>query len=179
MASTSSPGARISQGERAIEILRIGLGVIWGLNLLFIVVPASDYWGTFTSIAASFGASTPGGPGFANYVASHSLFFAWTIAIATAYLAVAFVAGVTTRLACVVGIVASAIFLWTQYTTTFSFPGGTDVGPHPLYIVMSLILLLGGAGRYWSVDQRLWRTGRVTLRKIGRWVAGPPPFRNQ
>jgi uncharacterized membrane protein YphA (DoxX/SURF4 family) len=175
MGAKSTPDSRISQVEQAIEILRIGLGVIWGLNLLFIVVPASDYWASFSSVAGSFGASTPGGPGFANFVASHSLLFAWIVAIATAYLTVAFLAGATTRLACIVGIVASAIFLWTQYTTTFSFPGGTDVGPHPLYIVMSVILLFGGAGRYWSVDRWIWKTGGPTLRKIGHWVAGPPP----
>jgi len=175
MAGSPAPSTGISEGERAIEILRVGLGVVWVLNLLFIVVPASDYWGSFPAVAASFGASTPGGPGFASYVAAHSLLFAWIIAIATAYLAVAFLFGVTTRLACIVGIMASAIFLWTQYSTTFAFPGGTDVGPHPLYIVMSVILLLGGAGRYWSLDRWFWRSKRSVIQRLGRWVAGPPP----
>src|SRR5271157_2690431 len=132
MESPATPGNPMSSGERAVEVLRIGLGIIWALNLLF-------------------------------------------IAIATGYLAVAFLVGFTTRLACVIGTVASAFFLWTQYTTTFAFPGETDVGPHPLYLAMYVILLVGGAGRYWSVDRRLWRSGRTILRKLGRWVAGPRP----
>jgi uncharacterized membrane protein YphA (DoxX/SURF4 family) len=165
----------MSNADRAIEILRVGLGLIWALNLLFIVLPSADYWGSFSSVAASFGSSTPGGPGLADFVAAHALFFAWLIAVATAYLAVAFLLGFTTRLACVVGTVASAFFLWTQYTTTFSFPGGTDVGPHPLYLAMYIILFAGGAGRFWSVDRRLWMSGKAVLRRLGRWVAGPPP----
>jgi len=165
----------MSSGDRAIETLRIGLGVIWALNLLFIVIPAADYWGSFSSVAASFGSSTPGGPGLADFIAAHPLFFAWLIAVATAYLAVAFLLGFTTRLACVVGMIASAFFLWTQYTTTFAFPGGTDVGPHPLYLAMYVILLVGGAGRFWSVDRRLWRSGKTILRRLGRWVAAPLP----
>jgi len=175
MTASRAPKTGISQGEQAIEILRIGLGVIWALNLLFIVVPSSDYWGSFPAVAASFGASTPGGPGFANFVAAHSLLFAWVIAIATTYLAIALLFGLTTRLACIVGIIASAVFFWTQYSTTFAFPGGTDVGPHPLYIVMSVILLLGGAGRYWSLDRWFWKSGRSAVHRLGRWVAGPPP----
>lgn len=175
MGSPAPSGNPASTGERALEILRIGLGFIWALNLLFIVLPSAGYWGSFSSVAASFGSSTPGGPGLANFVAAHSLFFAWLIAVATAYLAVAFLLGFTTRLACVVGVVSSAFFLWTQYTTTFAFPGGTDVGPHPLYLAMYIILFAGGAGRYWSVDRRLWSSGKTVLRKLGRWVAGPPP----
>ena len=174
MATPGVPDRSISPGERAIEALRIGLGVIWSLNLLFIVLPQADYWESFSSVAASFGASTPGGPGFAEFVAAHPLFFAWLIAVATAYLAVAFLLGLTTRLACVVGIVASAFFLWTQYTTTFAFPGGTDVGPHPLYLAIEVILLVAGAGRYWSLDRRIWRSRHAVLHALGRWVAAPP-----
>jgi len=173
MESPAAVASPMTPGERAIEVLRIGLGLIWSLNLLFIVLPSADYWGSFSTVAASFGSSTPGGPGFANFVAAHPLLFAWSIAVATAYLAVAFLLGFTTRLACVIGTVASAFFLWTQYTTTFAFPGGTDVGPHPLYLAMYVILFVGGAGRYWSVDRKLWKSGKAILRKFGRWVAGP------
>jgi len=170
----SGPGERLAGADRAVEALRIGMGLIWTLNLLFIILPSADYWSSFSSVATGFGSTTPGGPGFADYVANHPAVFSWTIALATAYLAVAFLFGFTTRLACVVGLAASAIFLWTQYTSTFAFPGGTDVGAHPLYIAMYVALLLGGAGRYWSIDRWVWRVGSLWLKRVGRWVAGPP-----
>lgn len=171
-----APSSPPDRSSRALEVLRIALGAIWTLNLLFIVLPTAGYWGSFSSAAAGFGASTPGGPGFANYVAAHASLFAWLIALATGYLAVSFLLGFTTRLACVVGVAASALFLWTQYSSTFAFPGGTDVGPHPLYLAIYLVLLLGGAGRYWSVDGKMWMwtEGKRALDRTGRWVAAPP-----
>lgn len=167
--SMGSPG----QSARALEVLRVAVGVVWLLNLLFILVPSADYWGSFASVASSFGASTPGGPGFASFVGANALFFAILIAVVTAYLALAFLFGVTTRLACLVGTAASVVFLWTQFSTTFAFPGGTDVGPHPLYLAVYLALFVGGAGRYWSVDHRVWRLKVPLVTRAGRYVAAP------
>ncbi len=151
--------------QTAIETLRIGIGVTWALNLIFIVLPAAQYFSTFHDVATGYGPTTLGGPGIANYVAAHSLFFEWLIALATGYLAVAFTLGFTTRLAIVVGTVASVFFVVTQFWATFMFPGGTDVGAHPLYLVIYLSLFLGGAGRMYSVDhlisQELARIPRV------------------
>jgi len=161
-----------------MEVLRIAIGLVWAANLLFIVLPSANYWASFASVAASYGAATPGGPGFANLVASNPTFFAWTIAIITTYLAVAFLLGVTTRLACVVGFVASLLFLWTQWGQTFVFPGGTDVGAHPLYLVIYVALFVGGAGRFWSVDGWVWRTGRAWFGSAVRWIAALPPMRS-
>lgn len=143
----------------SLDLLRIGMGFIWGLNLLFILIPANQYFPTFQAAAASYGAQTIGGPGIANFVAAYAGVFAWLIAIATAYLCVAFLFGLTTRLACYVGIVASAFFFVTQFTMTFMIPGGTDVGAHPLYLLIYVVLLAGGAGRYLSVDGLLWAEG--------------------
>lgn len=169
----SRSGASIDRGARALEVLRIAIGGVWLLNLLFILVPSADYWGSFASVASSFGASTPGGPGFASFVGANALFFAILIAVVTAYLAIAFLFGVTTRLACLVGTAASVVFLWTQFSTTFAFPGGTDVGPHPLYLAVYLALFVGGAGRYWSVDHRVWRLKVPLVTRAGRYVAAP------
>lgn len=151
------------------------MGAIWAANLLFILLPSADYWGSFSDVAASFGSTTLGGPGFANYVAANPTFFAWFIAIATAYLAFAFLFGFTTRLACVVGFVASVAFLLTQWTATFAFPGGTDVGAHPLYLAIYVALYVGGAGRFWSLDSWIWRTGRSRADWLARWIATPYP----
>lgn len=172
MAATLSSGARAWRG---LDVLRVLLGVIWGVNLLYIVLPAADYWGSFAGVAASYEATTLGGPGFATYVAGHPVFFSWLIAVATAYLAIAFLVGITTRLACAVGAVASLAFLFTQWQTTFSFPGGTDVGAHPLYLAIYVALFVGGAGRFWSVDSWIWKSGRARFARVARWIATPEP----
>ncbi len=160
----------------AIEMLRIATGVIWLVNLLFIVLPSADYWSTFTSVAQSYSPITLGGPGFAIFVAANSLVFAWLIAFVTVYLAVALILGVTTRLACVVGTAFSLVFFITQWGATFMFPGGTDVGAHPLYIVIYAALWIGGAGQSWSVDGRLWKRGWRRRVPSARWfITSPGP----
>ena len=82
----------------AVEVLRIGLGVVWAANLTFILFPSSNYWGSFAAVAASYGPTTPGGSGFAQFVSAYPSVFAGLIALVTAYLAVAFLTGFTTRL---------------------------------------------------------------------------------
>ncbi len=157
----------------AIDLLRVGMGAIWALNLVFIVDPSNRFFPTFESVALSFAPTSLGGPGVANFVAAHPGIFAAITAFLTAYLAVAFLLGVTTRLACVVGGLASIVFLLTQWLSTFGVPGGTDVGPHPLYLLVYLVLYLGGAGTYVAVDHWIWRTGRARFPRLSRWVAAP------
>ncbi len=160
----------------AIDLLRLGLGAVWAINLLFIVAPTNEYFSTFQGVASGFASSSLGGPGIANLVASNATFFAWAIAVLTGYLAVAFLAGITTRLACLVGGVASLAFLLTQFTTTFVLTGGgTDVGPHPLYLLIYFILFSGGAGRYLSFDGWVWRSGRARLPALARRLCAPQP----
>ena len=165
----------LTRPRRAIELLRILIGVVWLANLLFIVVPANDYWSTFGSAAQSYGPTSLGGSGFANFVAANPTFFAWLIALATAYLAIALILGVTTRLALLVGSAASVIFLATQFGSTFAFPGGTDVGAHPLYLVVYATLWIGGAGRSLSVDSLLWKRGWGRKVPAAEYFASPGP----
>lgn len=150
-----------------IELLRVGAGVVWLVNLWFIVDPANHYWSSFSQTAASFAPTTIGGPGLAQFVAANALFFSWSIALLTAYLAFALLAGLTTRAACLLGSFFSALLLATQFGSTFLFPGGTDVGAHPLYILIYIVLILGGAGRAFSVDHalRTWWTRRPAARR--------------
>ena len=173
--ATSDSSSRMIQPSRAIEILRILIGVVWLVNLLFILVPANNYWSTFGSAAQSYGPTSLGGSGFANYVAANPTFFAWLIALATAYLAIALILGVTTRLALLVGSAASIIFLATQFGSTFAFPGGTDVGAHPLYLVIYVTLWIGGAGRSLSVDSLLWKRGWGRKVPAAEYFASPGP----
>ncbi|MFI5418747.1 MAG: hypothetical protein ACHQ2Y_07640 [Candidatus Lutacidiplasmatales archaeon] len=151
------PSAIVS-GSASMDILRLGMGVVWLFNLLFIIDPQNSYFGSFADTARSYAPSTFGGPGLADYVAAHATFFAWSIALTTGYLAIAFLLGLTTRLACFVGSLFSAVLFATQVGSTFVFPGGTDVGPHPLYILIYGVFLVGGAGRHFAVDPWLRRT---------------------
>jgi hypothetical protein len=136
-----------------IEVLRIGLGIVWFANFFFIVYPPNNYFGDFSSIALTFAPVSFGGPGFPDYVAAHPLFFSWLIAGTTGYLAFAFTLGLTTRIACFVGSCFSAVLFAIQIGSIFVFPGGTDVGEHPLFILISAVLLVGGAGRALSLDE--------------------------
>ena len=158
----------------SVELLRVGTGAIWLLNTLFIIDPANAYFLSFQDVALSFSPSTWGGPGLADFVATYSVFFAWLIAMVTIYLALAFLLGLTTRFACIIGVLASVGFLVTQVGTTFVVPGGTDVGPHPLYLLIYVVLFLGGAGRHFSVDRWIWASGKARLPRIARWLASPP-----
>ena len=158
----------------SIDLLRVGMGLVWALNLIYILTPSNRYFSMFQSMASGYGSTTLGGPWFANWVAGSPAFFAWAIAILTAYLAVAFLAGITTRLACVAGGVASVAFLVTQFYATFALDGsGTDVGPHPLYLLIYLILFTAGAGQYFALDHWMWASGKARLPRLSRWVASP------
>ncbi len=159
----------------AIDLLRVGVGFVWALNLLFVVNPTNQFFLTFQNVALSFAPTSLGGPGVADFVAAHSVAFAWITAALTAYLTVAFVFGITTRLACLVGGAASIVFLLTQFLSTFEMPGGTDVGPHPLYLLVYLVLYTGAAGRYFAVDHWVWVSGRARFPRLSRWVAAPRP----
>jgi hypothetical protein len=159
----------------AIDLLRIGVGLVWMVNLIFIVDPQNHYWSSFSSTALSFAPSTLGGPGLAQYVAAHSLVFSWAIALLTGYLAVALLLGVTTRIACFLGSFFSAILLATQFGNTFLFPGGTDVGAHPLYILVYAVLVVGGAGHSHSIDA--WLRTVLDHRRQARPVSARPTGR--
>ncbi|HYK93385.1 MAG TPA: hypothetical protein VEY07_05010 [Thermoplasmata archaeon] len=157
----------------AVELLRVGLGCVWALNLVFVLAPSNQFFSTFADTALSFEPTTLGGPGVADFVAANAVVFSAAIAGTTAYLAVALLLGATTRLACWIGIAFSSVLLLTQVGSTFLIPGGTDVGPHPLYLLIYLVLILGRAGRYFAFDHWMWERGHVRFPRLSRWVASP------
>ncbi len=157
----------------SLDLLRVGLGLIWAVNLVFVADPSNQFFPTFHSVALSFAPTSLGGPAVATFVADHAALFAWLTAALTAYLAVALLLGLTTRLACIVGGVASVLLLLTQWLSTFLLPGGTDVGPHPLYLLIYLVLFAGGAGKYVAVDHWVWASGRARFPRLSRWLAAP------
>ena len=157
-----------------LDLLRIGIGLVWALNLMYILAPSNRFFAGFQSTAGGFGSSSLGGAGFASFAASHATLFAWGIALLTGYLAVAFLAGLTTRLACVVGGVASTAFIVTQFYSTFALNGtGTDVGPHPIYILVYVILFTGMAGQYFALDHWFWVSGHARFPRLSRYIASP------
>ena len=158
----------------AVDLLRVGIGIVWALNLIFILAPSNQFFSGFRQTASGFANSSLGGPGLANLAASYPAVFAWGVALLTGYLAVAFLSGTTTRLACIVGGIASSLFIVTQFYSTFALDGtGTDVGPHPLYILIYLILFLGGAGQYFAFDHWVWASGHARFPRLSRWIASP------
>jgi uncharacterized membrane protein YphA (DoxX/SURF4 family) len=166
------PDTESRRSALAIELVRIGVGIVWALNFIFVIAPANDYFGNFGTTARSFAPTSLGGPALADFVAAHATFFAWLIAVVTAYLAVAFILGLTTRIACVVGGIFSAVLLGVQVGSTYVFPGGTDVGEHPLYLLIYLVLVVGGAGSYYSLDSRI--PAALARRRLAR-VTRPKP----
>jgi hypothetical protein len=171
---TKKQGSSVFGGlrqHRMIEVLRIGLGLVWVSNLAFIVYPPNNYFGNFSATALTFAPVSFGGAGFPDYVSAHPLFFSWLVALITGYLAIAFTFGLTTRIACFVGSFFSAALFAIQIGTIFIAPGGTDVGEHPLYILINGVLLVGGAGRSLSLDawlERAWARYRVARPAVVR-----------
>jgi hypothetical protein len=135
-----------------ILALRIGIGVVWAMNLLFVFDPANGFFTGFAATAASFAPTSLGGGGFPEFVAVHAMAFSFLIAGVTLYLAVAFLFGVTTRLACWVGSIFALGLLVSQFGMTFFIPGGTDVGPMPIYVAVYIALFTGHAERTFSLD---------------------------
>jgi uncharacterized membrane protein YphA (DoxX/SURF4 family) len=148
---------------------------------MYIIDPANRWFPTFAATVRSFGPTSYGGPGLAGFVADHPEIFALAIAGVTAYLALAFLTGLSVRVACVAGAVFNLGLLATQFTT-LTIPGGTDVGPHPLYLVAYVGLFVARGGPLFSVDpwahlRRVrWSRGlRSPRRSSGRSTPGAEP----
>jgi hypothetical protein len=149
--------------------LRLGIGAVWAINLIFIFDPQNAFFTSFSSTAGSYAPVSLGGAAFPNFVAAHPLVFSLLIGGITLYLAAAFLLGFTTRLACVVGAGFAIALLVSQFGATFNIPGGTDVGPMPLYLAAYLAMLAGHAERYFSLDAAVARRGiRWPIRSLLR-----------
>jgi hypothetical protein len=162
------------RGRTARGRLPHGLGFVWLANVAFVVDPANDFFSSFAAVAGSFGGSTLGGSGFASTVAAHPLVFSVLIAGATIALAVCLLGDVWVRAACVVGAVFNLALLVTQWGQTVVVPGGTDVGPHPVYLVGYLALFVGYQPGVLSVAAAV-RRALARKRPVGDAVgtAGP------
>jgi hypothetical protein len=148
---------------RSLTVLRIGVGLVWSLNFLYVIDPANLFFPTFSATALGFGGSALGGALLPAFVADHASVFAVLVAAGTGYLALAFLLGATTRIACVVGAVFNAFLLVTQVGGLLTIPGGTDIGPQPLYLLVYAALFVGAGLDALSID-RWWATTRAARR---------------
>ena len=158
----------------AIIAVRWGLGGIWGFNLLYVVLPANQFFPTFSATVSSFDSESLGGAALPSLANAYPSFAAVGVAVLTGYLAIAFLLGVTTRAACIVGAAFSGLLLALQFGLVWNLPGPTDVGPHPLYLLAYLALLIGYGEAPGTVDHliRKWThvPGASTLLAIDRRV---------
>jgi hypothetical protein len=164
----SPSGVPANASDGGMLALRLGIGLAWALNFLFVLLPSNQFFSGFGGTAASFGPTSLGGAGLATFVAGHAWLFSWGLAITTGYLAIAFLLGISTRTACVVGLVLNSLLLLTQYGSIVVIPGGTDIGPQPLYLIVYIALFLGNADQIASVDHWLWKARRVRLPLFSR-----------
>jgi hypothetical protein len=167
--ATANPVAERSR--LAVGLLRLGLGLVWLANVVFVVDPANGFFSSFSSVAGSFGGATLGGPGFASFVAANPLVFSVLIAATTIGLAAAFLGDFLVRPACIAGLVFNLALFVTQWGQTAVIPGGTDVGPHPVYIVGYLALFVGYQPGVLSVSHAV----RQAIAKIRPTPTGSVP----
>ena len=152
-AATTGPEVGADRtAHRGLVALRLAIGAVWSLNSIFILDPQNQFFSTFAATASSYATVSLGGSGFPAFVAAYPTVFSFLIAGITVYLAVALLFGVTTRMACVVGAGFALALLSSQWGATFFIPGGTDVGPMPIYLAAYLALAVGHAERYFSLD---------------------------
>ena len=155
-------------------MLRIGLGLVWSLNFLYVVDPANLFFPTFSTTALGFGGTALGGALLPAFVAARAPIFALLVAAGTGYLAIAFLLGATTRFACVVGAIFNSVLLATQVGGLLTVPGGTDIGPQPLYLLVYAALFVGAGVDAISVD-RWWAATRAARRRRPSDLAARTP----
>jgi uncharacterized membrane protein YphA (DoxX/SURF4 family) len=150
--ATPVSGVAPTRASRGMLVLRLGLGALWAANLIYIFDPANQYWSGFAGAAQSFEGQSLGGGGFAQFVAIHPVFFAALIAGVSVYLAIAFLLGLSTRAACLIGGAFNLALFVTQWAQVSTIPGGTDVGTQPLYLAMYVALFLGYEANRFTLD---------------------------
>lgn len=163
MEGAPGPPSANPAASTGLFALRLGIGLVWAMNCVYIFDPANDFFSGFSAEAASFAPVALGGGALPRFAAAHPAVFSILIAATTLYLAVAFLLGGTTRWACGIGIGFALALLVSQFGLTFVVPGGTDVGPMPIYVAVYAALLLGRAERVFSLDA-WWGAHRQSAR---------------
>jgi hypothetical protein len=165
---TSADSSTSDRGRRGIAFLRLGLGLAWIANAVYILDPSNDFFASFSGVAASFGGSTAGGPALANFVSAYAMVFSIGIAAITVSLAISFLSDVAVRAACLLGAGFNVALLVSQWGQISTLPGGTDIGPQPLYLIGYAALWVGYRPGELSVSSlaRSW----LSRRRLGRPV---------
>ena len=159
---------------RLIAIMRIAFGLAWA-------VAAWLKWqqGFISGFMGQVTGAREGQPMmihnwinmWASMISTNPYFFAYLVASLETTLAVLFIFGIFTNLACIMSILHS-FGIWTVaegFGGPLQLGKSTDIGPAIMYTIISGLLLAISAGRYYAVDQ--WLTPR--LGRFGFLAAGP------
>src|ERR1700688_2125485 len=65
--------SRLSPERRGILALRVGLGLVWAANLVFIVAPANQFFPTFAATAGAYAPTSVDGGALAQFVAGQPM----------------------------------------------------------------------------------------------------------
>lgn len=140
-----------------IGVLRIGFGLVWGIDAWFKWQP--DFINNFTSYLSSSGQ-----PGWIaswinfwiNIIKVNPYVFAHAVAIGETAVALALILGAFSNTAYLGGMLLSLV-IWTT-AEGFGGPyvaGATDIGAAIIYVLVFAGLFLSNAGLYLGLDQRL------------------------
>ncbi len=154
------PTSSVSRSRSAgFAILRILFGVVWAIDASF--KWQSAFVNAFAGyLAGALKGQPPAAHAWIEFwlgiIRVNPTLFARLIAVCETSLAIALILGILTNLACAGGAVLS-FMIWS---TAEGFggpyhPGSTDIGTSIVYIFVFAAILLGSAGRRFSVDQYL------------------------
>jgi uncharacterized membrane protein YphA (DoxX/SURF4 family) len=141
-----------------IATTRIAFGIAWAVGAWLKWQP------TFLSqVADQISSAREGQPAFLqewlsfwlHIVNINPLLFGYTAAIVETILAICFIGGIFSNMACVLGIVW-ALSIWTipeAFGSPYIAGSSTDIGTAYPYIFMSLLLFAVTSGRYYGLDQ--------------------------
>ena len=164
---------------RGMAVLRIGFGVVWGIDAWFKWQP--DFINGFTTYLSGAQENQPSWVhhwiGFwINAVGVDPKLYAYLVAIGETAIAVALILGVFTNLTTVVGSLLS-LMIWST-AEGFGGPygtGSTDIGAAVIYVLVFAALFLGSAGLHYGFDGRLTAAlGRFGFLASGK-VRGTSP----
>jgi uncharacterized membrane protein YphA (DoxX/SURF4 family) len=166
--------ARMTFRQKGIGVVRIFFGIAWAVAAILKWQPEF-----ITTFATTVGGAKDGQPPiiqawinlWLNIVHINPILFAVLAAIVESLLAICFLFGAFTNTASLIGLVWS-FFVWSVpegFGGPFVAGQSTDIGTGYPYILLCVLLLLLGSGRYFGID-------RVLTPKLGRFgflAAGP------
>jgi uncharacterized membrane protein YphA (DoxX/SURF4 family) len=160
----TGPTALSSWRARLVALARIAFGIIWAIAAWLKWQPAfiNSFKDQVTGASDKASPAVQGWIAFwGNLVGTNPHLYAYLLASIETALAVFFIFGLFTNLACIVNVILS-LGIWS-IGEGFGGPlepgKSTDIGPGIMYAIVAALLLAIAAGRYHGLD--LWLTPRL------------------